>query len=333
VLPISYVLPWKSNQLASDEFVTYVNALAANAEVIVVDGSRRDIFDDLGARCDPAVAHLAPDGELLSLANGKVQGVLTGLRCAPHEWVVIADDDVRYDAGTLEAVVSRLADADVVRPQNYFSPMPWHAAVDTARTLINRAVPGGDWPGTLAVRRSILLRTGGYDGNVLFENLELVRTVEAASGRAVSAADLFVRRLPPGTDHFWSQRVRQAYDEFARPGRLIAALAVIPGLTTAIIAGRWRVLAAAAALAIAAAEAGRRSGGGVRFFPAVSSFCAPLWLVERGVSAWLALAARVFIGGVPYQGRILHQAANTTASLRRRHGTRKLDGWPSTTRA
>jgi hypothetical protein len=329
VLPISYVLPWKSNHRASDEFVSYVNALAAHAEVIVVDGSAQVIFDDLGARCDPAVAHLAPQGRFLALANGKVQGVLTGLQYATHEPVVIADDDVRYDPPTLEAVVSRLADAEVVRPQNYFSPMPWHAAVDTARTLINRALPGGDWPGTLAVRRSILLRTGGYDGNVLFENLELVRTVEAANGRALSAADIFVRRLPPATGHFWSQRVRQAYDEFARPGRLIAVLPVIPGVIAATLAGRWRLLAAAAALSIATAEVGRRSHGGVAFFKPVSSFCAPLWLIERGTSAWLALAARVFLGGVPYQGRILRKAANTTASLRERHGIRKLAGEPS----
>ena len=63
------------------------------------------------------------------------------------------DDDVRFDRPGLERVVDLLATHHLVRPQNYFSPLPWHALWDTARTLINRA-PGPDYPGTLAVRRS-----------------------------------------------------------------------------------------------------------------------------------------------------------------------------------
>src|SRR5918911_162822 len=86
---------------------------------------------------------------------------------APDERVVIADDDVRYDEESLARVVDALDRADVVRPQNYFDPLPWHACLDTARTLLNR-ISGGDWPGTLAVRRSRLMSTNGYDGNVLF---------------------------------------------------------------------------------------------------------------------------------------------------------------------
>src|SRR5918912_708810 len=88
----------------------------------------------------------------------------------------------------LAAIVAELDSADVVRPQNYFDPFPWHACLDTARSLLNR-ISGGDWPGTLGVRRSRLLATHGYDGKVLFENLELVRTVKAAGG---------VEAVPPG---------------------------------------------------------------------------------------------------------------------------------------
>src|SRR5215217_4010099 len=113
---------------------------------------------------------------------GKVGGVLTGVRLASHECLVVADDDVRYDADSLARVVEGLRGADVVRPQNYFTPLPWHARWDTARMLLNR-MTGGDWPGTLGVRRSVLRATNGYDGRVMFENLELVRTVLAAGGR------------------------------------------------------------------------------------------------------------------------------------------------------
>ena len=54
--------------------------------------------------------------------------------------VVIADDDVRYDPRPAHPR-RRISCAthDLVRPQNYFSPLPWHAVWDTARTLINRA--------------------------------------------------------------------------------------------------------------------------------------------------------------------------------------------------
>ncbi len=89
---------------------------------------------------------------------------------------------MRYDDKSLAQTVAALATADVVRPQNYFEPLPWHARWDSGRMLLNR-ISGGDWPGTLGVRRSRLQATGGYDGSVMFENLELVRTVLASGGR------------------------------------------------------------------------------------------------------------------------------------------------------
>ncbi len=116
-----------------------------------------------------------------------------------------------------------LAEADLVRPQNYFDPLPWHARWDTARILCNRAF-GSDFPGTLGVRSSFLRSIGGYDGDVLFENLELIRTVTAAGGRVIDAPDLFVRRRPPTVARFLEQRPRQAYDDWAQPLRF----AVVP---------------------------------------------------------------------------------------------------------
>ena len=313
---ISYVLPLRSDRRLSDEFVAYVRWLASRCEVIVVDGSPGPVFDDLDRRCANGIRHLSPDGAFRHFLNGKVAGVLTGVGLATHERVVIADDDVRYDDGALDEAVRGLDGAEIVRPQNYFDPHPWHACVDTARTLINRTT-GGDWPGTLVVRRSALLRSGGYRGDVLFENLELVRTIVALGGRERVAYGLFVRRLPPPTRHFLSQRVRQAYDEFARPLRMGVWLALIPAL--ALLRRRYgrRALFASAVAAIGCAEVGRRRAGGTRVFPLVASLLAPMWLLERGVCAWLALGVRVVRGGVPYRGRILRQAATPFRELRR----------------
>ncbi|HUQ87485.1 MAG TPA: hypothetical protein VM096_08010 [Vicinamibacterales bacterium] len=321
---VTYILPIKARGRGGfSELTVYLDRLRRRelvAEVIVVDGSAPEIFADLASHCGPLVRHLPVDEDLLGFANGKVAGVLTGVRHASHERLIVADDDVRYDAAGIAKLDQALDHADVVRPQNYFDPLPWHACVDTSRTLINR-VTGGDWPGTLGVRRQALLDAGGYDGNVLFENLELVRTIRAAGGKEDRPLDLFVRRQPPQSAHFWSQRVRQAYDEFARPFRLLCWLSLVPGIGALVALYGWWVLGGAAMLAIALAECGRRVGQGTKVFPLRSSLAAPVWVLERAICAWLALAVRVTRGGVWYSGRRLSRAATPYRELVRRLST------------
>jgi hypothetical protein len=315
----TYIMPIR--QSSSDgcvELASYLNQLAPLLQTIVVDGSPEQVFAALHQRLHPSVVHIRPAPERQAV-NGKVAGVLTGVDRAGHDHLIIADDDVRYDEQNLRRMIDLLHSAEVVRPQNYFSPLPWHARVDTARSLLNR-ISGGDWPGTLGVRRSVLWTTGGYDGDVLFENLELVRTVRAAGGREKIALDLFVRRAPAATGHFWAQRTRQAYDELARPIRLVCSLAILPGIGLLLGKRRWSATVALTAVSIALAELGRRRGGGESYFPASCSFLAPVWLLERAVFIWLALGARVFLGGVPYRGARMRRAATPMRILRQRHG-------------
>jgi hypothetical protein len=318
---LTYILPIRSAAPMDRELVAYLCGLAPRAETIVVDGSDGDVFEANHAALSGAIAgglqHLPPAPELTT-EMGKVGGVLTGLRFATREHVVIADDDVRYGEGALSAIDAALETADVVRPQNYFQPLPWHACWDTGRMLLNR-MTGGDWPGTLGVRRSALVATGGYDGSAMFENLELVRTVIAAGGREARLDEVFVPRRPSTVRHFWSQRVRQAYDELARPARLAVQLSLLPAALTLAITGRWRPMALGAAMVVAIAEAGRWRGGGRRVFPIRASLYAPLWLAERAVASWLAVGARVILGGVPYRGRVLRHAATPVRVLHARH--------------
>ena len=319
----TYLLPLRAAQ-PETELGSYLQQLLGVVdEVIVVDNSPQDVFA-AHARCWPAaVRHLPVDPDV-RFANGKVNGVVTGLRHARHDRVVIADDDVRYDGASLSRLLSLLDEADVVIPQNYFTALPWHARWDTARTLLNRAF-SYDFPGTLAVRRSLLEATDGYDGDVLFENLELIRTVEAAGGRARSAPDLFVCRLPPTAAHFRGQRVRQAYDSLAQPPRLLAELALLP--VTAALMRRTRMgLPLMAAACVAVAEVGRRRNRGGHVFPPSTSLFAPLWVGERAVCIWLALGARVFFGGARYSGRRLRSAATSPRVLRRRHAAARPTG-------
>jgi hypothetical protein len=314
-----YVLPlrWatsRPDELA--ELTDYLAGLCGMLAVTVVDGSPPELFaEHAAAWAGLGLAHVPPDADL-RYAMGKVNGVVTGLRRAGPDRVVIGDDDVRWTPGALRVALDLLDRFQVVRPQNYFDPLPWHARWDTGRTLLNRAV-AADWPGTLAVRRSAL--PDGYDGDAMFENLELIRTVRARGGREVAPLDLYVPRRPPTSAHFRGQRVRQAYDSFAQPGRLALELAIAPAVSGALVRKRPGLLAAGAVVCVALAERGRRRAGGAAVFPADTPLWAPLWLAERAVCSWLAVVARVR-GGVPYNGRRLALAAHSTGALRRGSG-------------
>jgi hypothetical protein len=325
MMQATYILPIRATAVdhaAIAELRDYLVSIAPRLEVFVVDGSPEDVFDAHHGAWGAIVAmHCAPDPDL-RFTNGKVNGVETGLRRASFDKIVIADDDVRYDLAALQRTVALLDAADLVRPQNYFDPAPWHARWDTARTLITRSF-GHDLPGTLAVRRSALRRSPAYDGDVMFENLELIRTVLADGGREVAPPDLFVRRLPPTARQFWSQRVRQAYDEFARPLRLLSQLAIAPALVALVIRGRWRTaLTAATAVPVALAASGRARAGGRRVFPVDAVFFAPLWVLERAITSWLALIERARFGGVRYAGGVVPLAAHSTRALKRAAPTR-----------
>ena len=323
-LPASYVLPLRWSQPGPiAELSDYLRHLSATIEeILVIDGSPGPVFEHHSAALRGVARHLSPHMDL-RFRMGKVNGVITGIRESSHQRVVLADDDVRYDEDALRRVVAQLDEADLVRPQNYFDELPWHARWDTARSLLNRvltgdlAFPVGDFPGTLGVRRESFLAVGGYDGDSLFENLELMRTLHAAGGKVISPLDLYVARRPPSARHFLSQRVRQAYDDFAVPLRIGVFLAVGPLALVALLRGRGRLLGAGALAAIAVAETGRRRAGGAERFPIGASLLAPAWIAERSLCAWLALGAKLR-GGVRYGEGRLSRSATPLRRLRRR---------------
>jgi hypothetical protein len=314
---LAYVLPIRSRpgDVGTQELTAYLAWLGERVNLIIVDGSDPDAFLIHRERWSSFATHVPPADDI-RCANGKVRGVLTGLRLATEEPVVIADDDVRYDDEGLEHMDRLLAEADLVRPQNYFDPLPWHARWDTARILLNRAL-GSDFPGTLGVRRSFLHSIGGYDGDVLFENLELIRTVMAAGGRVLDAPALFVRRRPPTFARFLEQRPRQAYDDWAQPVRFALFLAVGPAIAAAT-ARRPRGLFLAAAVAILAAGIGRTRKDGRDVFDRISPLLAPLWIGERAALSWVALTRRLVSGGCSYAGTVIPRAATPPRVLRRR---------------
>ena len=133
---LSYVLPIRSwgEKGETEELTEYLAWLAERADLVIVDGSERSSFLSHRDRWARFATHVPP-AEDIHCANGKVRGVLTGLRLATQEGVVIADDDVRYDDESLARMGRLLAEADLVRPQNYFDPL------DPARRRAARSEP------------------------------------------------------------------------------------------------------------------------------------------------------------------------------------------------
>src|SRR5205085_4170962 len=130
--------------------------------------------------------------------------------------IVLADDDIRYAPSDIEQILAMLDDFEVVRPQNYLalkvgqvSNLPVRldgklktcstipARMEAARMLINRATLGAaDYPGTCAFRRDAFLRAGDYDGDVLFDNEELIRHLARFGAKICYANNLFIRKRP-----------------------------------------------------------------------------------------------------------------------------------------
>jgi hypothetical protein len=323
-LAAEYVLPlrWDDERAQLSELTDYLGRLSTWMDVSVVDGSAPAAF----AAHRRAWQHLIRAHRLRHLrpqvsagSNGKVAGVVTGVFSARHERVVIADDDVRYERHQLERLIEELDLADLVRPQNVLVARRrrdlWHVRWDTARSLLNRAL-GCDHPGTFGLRRSIFRAMGGYSGDVLFENLELARTVAAAGGREVRADDLFIARQAPTPRTFFEQRVRQAYDDFAQPARLVVELSLLPLVTVALRRRAPGLLLPAVAAAVLLAEYGRRRDGASAAFPPDAAAWAPVWLAERAVCVWIAVGYRL-TGGMPYRGRRIRTAAHSGRQLRR----------------
>src|SRR5215213_4623000 len=215
----------------AEDFREYFGTLTgAGCEVLVVDGSPREVFDAHAGVWRGACRHAAVDPRYEYL-NGKVNGIHTGVALSANERIILADDDIHYTAGDVRRAGRLLDSCDMVRPQNYPSPLPLWARTEAARMLINRAwLAEGDYTGTLGVRRSAMLRVGHYDGDVLFDNEEIVRHFRLHHARIAYARDLFVLKRPPTLRKWMEQRPRQAYEDFVMRAKTLFFALLPPAL-------------------------------------------------------------------------------------------------------
>jgi hypothetical protein len=237
-----------------------------------------------------------------------VNGVHTGVALASFERIILADDDIRYTAADVSRLCELLERYEMVRPQNYLAPLPWWARMEAARMLINRGcLRAGDYPGTCGLRRSAMLRVGHYDGDVLFDNEEIVRHFIVSGASVCHANDFFILKRPPTLSKWREQRPRQAYEDFVMRAKTLMFMAVLPLAALAAAFGARALLLYASAIAATSmvlAERGRR-GGAHRFFPRRVTWHAPLWVLERSISVYWALYWRLRYGGYPFGDKLL----------------------------
>ncbi|MGB8508387.1 MAG: hypothetical protein WCD76_08275 [Pyrinomonadaceae bacterium] len=291
------------------DFRDYFRLLtAARCEVLVIDGSPPDVFAAHEEAWRGACRHAAVDARYAYL-NGKVNGIHTGVALAAHERIILADDDIRYTPPDVRRMTELLAAHDMVRPQNYLCPLPVWARTEAARMLINRGwMAEGDYPGTLGVRRDAMLRVGHYDGDVLFDNEEIVRHFRTRGANIRYARDFFILKRPPGFRKWIEQRPRQAYEDFVMRAKTAFFAALPFALVFAWLAGGWRPALALAAFVACGAVllAARGLGDGAsRFFPFRLCAYAPLWVVERTASTYWAFYWRAVRGGYPFGDKLL----------------------------
>lgn len=312
-LSCAYVLPIRRTRFDPGDAASlgrYLKILKeAGCEVIVADGSVPDVFDRNAGALSPICRHVPVDRRF-GYVNDKVNGIYTGIELASSDRVILADDDIRYSAANIHTIIQLLDHSDVVRPQNFLDPLPWWAKMEAARMLINRALlRAADYPGTCALRRRRMLAAGRYDGDVLFDNEEIIRHLAQDGCTLAYAQDLFVRKCPPTFRKWTEQRPRQAYEDFGMRLKTTFFFALlplsflfggsfgIPGLTVFVLT--------LSILATLIAAWGRARGKARQFFPVHCCFFATFWVFERTLSTYCALYWYLTRGGYPFGGRVL----------------------------
>jgi glycosyl transferase family 21 len=327
----TYLMPIRRavfNRSEAELLRSYLQSIThAVSEIIVVDGSPDEVFAAHNRIWREVCRHESVDRQFGYL-NDKVNGIQTGVRLANCDKIILADDDIRYSYDNITEIVSRLGQFDVVRPQNYFrfkvgrsaeSPsgaadalesLPVFAKTEAARMLINRATLRiADYPGTCAFHREVFLRAGGYDGDVLFDNEELIRHLAQTRARICYANDLFVQKRPPTFRKWLEQRPRQAYEDFGlRIKTILFALLPIILIAALVFAGLKAMILTLLGITLAAvglAVVGWSRGAARKFFPFQICLYAPVWVFERSVSTYWAFYWFFRYGGYPFGGQLL----------------------------
>lgn len=310
---MTYICPLRAQVINNDtiqEQAEYWNFLfSQGCEVIVIDGSPPEVFHEHKRQWKNV--RLEKVDNSFGYLNGKVNAIWTALPMASCEKIILADDDIIYKVEDLERMFQELGEFEVVRPQNYFHPQELWTRIDSARILWNRsAFKEGDFPGTLGFQKQVLLRAGHYDGDVLFDNEELVKHFQNKKARISFALDFFIERRPPGLKKWLEQRPRQAYEDFIMRKRTWFFFSLVPAFVLLKIMDKRRLLfagfTAVTLFSILKALKGRKKNAD-KYFPIGIVLFSPLWVIERSLSIYVALYWKVTKGGYPFGDKIVQK--------------------------
>jgi hypothetical protein len=153
-----------------------------------------------------------------------------------------------------------------------------------------------------------MLRVGHYDGDVLFDNEEIVKHFQLKGAHICYARDFFLLKLPPPFGKWIEQRPRQAYEDFVMRAKTSFFAAVPIVLAITLLKSGWQMTLICAALisfgAIVSAIFGLNNGA-VKFFSPKIVFYAPLWVAERCVSTYWAFYWYLTYGGYPFGDKVV----------------------------
>jgi hypothetical protein len=177
------------------DFAAYLSTVAvAGLEVIVAE--LPETFDDNDQVLRWVGHHVRIRPQHRSL-SGTIDPLRVAMDVASWDKVIVADERVRYGAGTLHQIQALLDAHEVVEPQDYFDPLPWWGGIDAGRMLVHRGVDRlPDHGATFGFRRSVLRGLRAIDAGAAFPLVLAMRgRVGAAQffpGRACLYAPLWV---------------------------------------------------------------------------------------------------------------------------------------------
>ncbi len=268
----------------------YLSTLApAGCEVLVLDTASPTLFDSRQCVLRWVARHIAVQQQEHS--DEALELVRAAAAAATTDKVIFAAGNTRYSADEIGDICTLLDRHDVVEPEEYVGPLPWWGAVEAGGMLLYRGVerPRPD-RSTFAFRRSAFRPLHGFSE----ERIGPVPGLAFIGADVHEAQDLFVRKEPPSLLAWLRTRRLDAFDP-ASPMRTFFFLAAIPLLIFLAIAGGMDIAGGYAAVvgfaSVVLAVRGRI--GASRVFPIRACLFAPLWILERSMSASWSMFTRL----------------------------------------
>ncbi|MGE5403022.1 MAG: hypothetical protein ACM3S2_21690 [Ignavibacteriales bacterium] len=292
----TYIFLIRRNSAPGDEiqelagYFRMLNSLGC--EVLVVDSSPLDVFAGFEGAWYYLCRHVKVDSRFHYLSD-KLNSICTGADLATCEKIIVAEDDVRYSPADILRMCEMLEDFDLVRPQNYISPLQWWSRMESVHTLMNRAVfPGGDYSNTLAFLNTAFKKHCHFGKSSYYDSDDIIMQFALRRAKICYALDFLILKKSPSLSCWRDQMFQNIFDNFDFSLRTVLLLLLIPvGILLALFAGPKTALIYSTAVilsSITVAFMGRHRGGR-QFYPIGLLVYAPLWLLDVVINNYRAL--------------------------------------------